>query len=114
MVLAKKFYALKNITYYYNLRAPKKIKLLSEKKIVDIYKGIRDSLCISKSKNLFKLYYLVLLRFNSNSIIHDAKKFINSEKLKSIISQIIKNIDYDLLIKNKFTFIKKKFYNQFN
>ena len=105
MALAKKFYALKNVTYYYNLRAPKKIKLLTERKIVDIYKGIRDCLYISKSNNLFKLYYLVLLRFNSNSFINYAKKFINSENLKSIISQIIKSIDYGLLIKNKFRFI---------
>ena len=114
MGLAKKFYALKNITYYYNVKTPNKIKLLKERNIVDIYKGLRDSLYYSKSMHLYKLYYLVLLRFNSNYFINDAKKFINSKKLKAIISQIIHNIDYNLLIKNNYKFIKKKFYDQFN
>ena len=59
MGLAKKFYALKNVTYYY--RSPLKKKIFNERKITDIYKGIGDCLQISKSMNLYNLYYLVLL-----------------------------------------------------
>ena len=40
MGLAKKFYALKNVTYYY--RASYKNLKINERKITDIYKGIRD------------------------------------------------------------------------
>lgn len=111
MGLAKKFYALKNITYYY--RISRKIQINNERKIIDIYKGIRDCLYISKSMNLYKLYYTILLcRLNSNFIINKAKYFIKNEHLRTIISQIIKNIDYDLLKKKNFIFIKNKFYNQ--
>jgi len=108
MALAKKFYALKNITYYH--RISKKLVINNERKIIDIFKGIRDCLYISKSMNLYNLYYTVLCRLNSNMIINNAKKFINNEHLRTIISQIIKNIDYELLKKKKINFIK--FYNQ--
>ena len=114
MGLAKKFYALKNITYYYNLTNHNNHKIITERKIIDTYKGLRDYLYISKSMKLFNLYCLVLSRFNSDYIINNAKKFVNSEKLKDIISQILQRIDYTWLIKKKYEFsIKKEFYNQF-
>jgi len=117
MGLAKKFYALENITYYY--RASKKTIIINERKLIDIYKGIGDCLQISKAKNLYKLlysslYYLVLSRLNIRFIINHAQKYIKSINLKNIISQIISNIDYDLLKKNNFTFIIDKFYNHLN
>jgi len=110
MVLAKKFYALKNITY--NYRISREIHINNERKIVDLFKGIRDCLYISKSMNLYKLYYTVVCHLNENYIIDIAKKFIINKHLRTIISQIIKNIDYELLKKNNFIFIKNKFYNQ--
>ena len=111
MGLAKKFYALKNVTYYY--RASYKNLKINERKITDIYKGIRDCLKISKSMNLNKLYFLILSRLNIKCFINQAKKFIKSNNLKEIIYQIIVNIDYDLLKKNNFTFIIDKFYNNY-
>ena len=111
MVFAKKFYALKNVTYYY--RTSYKNLTINERKITDIYKGIRDCLKIAKSMNLYELYYLVLSRLNIKSFINQAKKFIKSNNLKEIISQIIVNIDYDLLKNKNFTFIIDKFYNDF-
>jgi len=110
MALAKKFYALKNITYYHKIS--NKIRFINERKIIDLFKGIRDCLYISKSLNLYNLYYTVLCHFNSNYIINNTKNFINNKHLRVIISQIIKNIDYELLKKNNFIFIKNKFYNQ--
>ena len=112
MGIAKKFYALKNVTYYY--RIYNKIKTMNERKITDIYRGIRDCLKISKSMHLYKLYYLVLSRLNTKIFISQAKKFKNSKNLKKIISKIIYTIDYGLLKKNNFTFIIDKFYSHFN
>ena len=108
---AKKFYALKNITYFY--RVYNKNKTMNERKITDIYKGIRDCLMISKSMHLYKLYYLVLTRLNTKIFITQAKKFKNNKNLKKIISKILYNIDYGLLKKQNLTFIKDKFYNYF-
>jgi len=110
MGLAKKFYALKKITYCH--RISKTISINNKRAIIDIFKGIRDSLYISKSMNLYNLYYNSLCRLNSYFVINKAKYFINNEHLRTIISQIIKNIDYELLKKKKFIFIKNKFYNQ--
>lgn len=109
MGMAKKFYALENLTYYY--RFSKKKLLFNERKITDLYKGIRDCLHISKSMNLYKLYYLVLSRLNTEKFIDQVKNFMKSKKLKHIISKILYNIDYDLLNKENFTFIIDKFYS---
>ena len=110
MGLAKKFYALENITYYY--RVANKTRYTEERKVIDLYKGLRDCLFISKSMNLYNLYYLILCRLNENIIINLAKKFIKSNNLKSIISEIINNIDYNFLEKNKLKYIKSNFYKQ--
>ena len=110
MALSKYFYSLRNITYIY--RVQEKSIILNERKIIDVYKGIRDCLSISKSFNLYKLYNLELSRLNSKLIINYAKKYINNPKLKSIILQIINNIDYNLLMKENLTFIKNEFYIQ--
>ena len=110
MGLAKKFFALKKVTYYY--RTFHKKLVFTERKITDIYKGIGDCLHISKSMNLYKLYYLVLSRLNTKMVINQAKKFIKSKNLKVIISKIINNIDYDLLKKANFSLIINEFYIQ--
>lgn len=113
MGLAKKFFALKNITYYYRISNKTFLFFNNERKIIDIYKGIKDCLYISKSMNFHNLYYSVLSHLNSPIFINNAKFFINNEKLRIIISQIINNIDYDFLIKKNFTFIKNNFYDNF-
>ena len=93
MILAKKFYALVNITYYYRLSD--KYKTINKNKLIDIYFGI--------------LSYL-----NSNILINKTKRYITNAKLKSIINQILNDINYDLLANVNLTFIINSFYNKFN
>ena len=112
MILAKKFYALVNITYYY--RISDKYKSINKYKLIDIYIGILDCIKIAKSYKLFKLYYQVLLHLNSNFLINKAKKYTANTKLNAIISQILNNINSDLLEKENFIFIINSFYNKFN
>lgn len=112
MYLAKKFYALKNITYLY--RAGNKTVLTDERRIFDFFRGIKDCLLFSKSMHLYKLYYKELSHLNEIGIINKIKKFLNSKNLKDIISQVINSIDYDLLRKENYTFIKNKIYIKLN
>ena len=110
MALAKNFYALKNITYYYRL--PIKPKILNIKKVIDVFKGIKDSLYISLSHKLILLYFRVLSHLNYKNILIEAKRNINNKELKIIILQIINNINYNLLKKNNLTFIIDEFYKK--
>ena len=107
---AKKFYSLKNYTYMYRI-LHKKLKY-NERIIIDIYKGIRDSLFLAQKMNLNKLYCKVLNRLNIYSFINHAKKFIKSEELKYIIISILKNINKKILEKENFTFVEQKFYKK--
>ena len=110
MAIAKVFYALKNITYFYRISNKKKI--IDEKSIIDLYKGIKDCLDICKSMNLYKLYYRVLSHLNDEIIIKRAKQYIKSKNLKSVISQIINNINFNILKKENYTFNQNIFYNE--
>ena len=110
MAMAKKFYALSNITYYYRTSEP---KIMNKEKVIDIYKGLKDCLSISESNNLLILYSRVLSHLNYELIINETKKFEKDKKLREIISQILNNINYDLLMKENQTFIINDFYNQF-
>ena len=108
MAFAKKFYALKNITYYY--RISNKTKITEENKIIDLYKGIKECLDISESMKLYKLYCRVLSHINDILIINEAKKYIKNEKLKNIITKLINNINYNIIKKENCTFIKNGIY----
>ena len=109
MTIAKIFYSLKNITYYHRIN--KKPLIMTERKIIDIFRGIKDCLDYSKSMNLYNLYYIILLRLNSNIIINNVKIFIKNKKLKHIISNILNNISLDILKKGNFTFTNNKLYD---
>ena len=111
MILAKKFYALKNVTYYY--RITNKSKIMNERRVIDIYKGILECLNIAKSNNLNRLYNEVLSHLNSQFVLEGAKKYMQSGKLKIIISRILNSIDFDVLSKENSTFIKNPFYELF-
>ena len=111
MYLAKQFYALKDITYLY--RASNKIALIDERRVIDFFRGIKDCLFFSKSKHLYNLYYKELSHLNEKSTIIKIKKFLDSKNLKDIIAQIINSIDYDLLRKENYTFIKNQIYIKF-
>ena len=110
MSIAKNFYALKNITYYYRIK--KKPLIMTEKKIIDIFRGIKDCLDITKSMNLYKLYYIILLRLNSKIILNNVKIFIKNKDLKKLISNILNNINLDILQKGNFTFKINDLYNK--
>jgi hypothetical protein len=112
MAIAKNFYALKNITYLH--RIWQKPLIFNERKITDVYKGIKNCLDISKSMNLYKSYYLTLAILNKNFIIINAKKYLKSKRLKHSISLVLKAINYNLIKKNNFTFFLNEFYNIFN
>ena len=111
MYLAKQFYALKDITYLY--RASNKIVLIDERRVIVFFRGIKDCLFFSKSNHLYNLYYKELYHFNEESTIIKIKKFLDSKNLKDIIAQIINSIDYDLLRKENYTFIKNQIYIKF-
>ena len=111
MALAKKFYAIKDFTYYY--RESSDIKIFNEKKVEDIYKGLKESLILSQRMHLYLLYCRVLWHLNAEIIVINAQKFIN-KKLAFIINEILKNIDLDIIKRTKCSFIMNDFYKKLN
>lgn len=116
MLKAKKFYAIPDNTYIYNVNSSVN---WSKKKACDCVRGIIDNLKISRRKGLAVLHYVTILRFYrdfGNIIINNIEKSI---KLKMLVS-------YAELLKDKYllkeynepesmaeTFCQKNFY-QFN
>ena len=111
MALAKQFYAIKDFTYYY--RESNDIKIFNEKKVEDIYKGLKESLILSERMHLYLLYCRVLWHLNAEIIVINAKKFIN-KKLAFIINEILKNINLDIIKRTKCSFIMNDFYKELN
>ncbi len=107
MALAKKFYAMKDFTYYY--RASNKAKIFNVETVRDIYKGLNESLILSEKMHLYSLYCRVLENFNAEVILINAKKFIN-KKIICIINKILNNINFDILKRQNCAFIKNDFY----
>ena len=87
MILAKKFYALKETTYLY--RNSNKVKW-NERKILDQFKGIIDCLILSEKNNLKDLYCKILIHLNSNLFLTPLKIFIKNKNIKNKIIIIIK------------------------
>ena len=106
MSAAKYFYALKQITYYYRLSD----KVWNINKIIDQYKGFMYSLSLSKSFNLNKLYCKIIQRLNTYIFLSPTKRFINDKIVFSLIIEILKNINYDILNKENISFELDKFY----
>ena len=109
MGLAKNFYALKNVTYlkdstYRNI-------IWTEKKVIDVFKGIKHCLDISEKMNLNKLYCKIYNRLNSIDILNITKIYINNKTLRILIYKILNNINYNIFKKENFTFIQNYLYN---
>ena len=109
MGLAKNFYALQNVTYlkgstYGNI-------IWTEKKVIDVFKGIKQCLDISEKMSLNKLYCQIYNRLNSIDILNIAKIYIKNKTLRILISKILNNINYNIFKKENFTFIQNKLYN---
>jgi hypothetical protein len=109
MGLAKNFYALKSVTYLKGLSH--RNVTWTEKKIIDMFKGIKQCLYISEKMNLNKLYCLIYNRLNSISILNIVKIYIKNNTLRILIFKILNNINYNIFKKENFTFIQNKLYN---
>lgn len=110
MAIAKTFYALKNITY---LKGSFHLyKKWNERKIIDTYRGINESLFICEKMNLNKLYCTTLNRINSQIILFQTKKYIKNKILREIISKILDKINLDIVKEQNFTFNKDIFYHK--
>ena len=79
MILAEKFYALKEITYLY--RNSNK-KIWNERKLIDQFNGLKDCLILSEKNNLTNLYCRIIKRLNSNLFLIPLKKFIKNKNIK--------------------------------
>ena len=109
MGLAKSFYALENVTYlkgssYRNIT-------WTEKKIIDVFRGLKHCLYLSEKMNLNKLYCLIYDRLNSIPILNIVKIYIKNKKLRILIFKILNNINYNIFKKENFTFIQNKLYD---
>lgn len=100
MIKAKYFYSLKNITYF--RRVTKKPMISKEIQVEDLYRGIKLCLDISKSNNLYKLYYIILRRLNF--FIKATKKFFKNRKIKVLFLDVINNINLNMLKKGNYRF----------
>lgn len=80
MFFSKKFYALKEVTYYYRISSKK----WNEKKIIDQYKSFEYSLKLCENYNLNKLYYIIIKRLNDEIFLIPTKIFIKSQNLINI------------------------------
>ena len=109
MGLAKNFYALKNVTYLKGLTYRNVI--WTEKKAIDMFKGLKQCLYISEKMNLYKLYCLMYNRLNSIDFLYFAKIYIINKTLRILIFNILNNINYNIFKKENFTFIQNKLYN---
>ena len=109
MGLAKNFYALKNVTYlkcstFQNI-------IWTEKKVIDVFKGIKQCLDISEKMNFYKLYCQIYNRLNSIEILNIAKIHIKNKALRILIFKILNNINYNIFKKENFKFKPNKLYN---
>lgn len=106
MALSKKFYAVKETTYYYRISN----KVWTEKKIIDQYKSFEYSLRLCEIFNLYKLYYIIIKRLNYEIFLIPTKSFIKSKKLINLIIRILKHINYDKIKKEKHFFELNQIY----
>lgn len=106
MAIAKRFYAIKNITHKYRRR----YKNLNLKQVIDMFYGFRDCLKLEEKFHLYKLYNLTLNRINTELFIKRVKKFRENKELKDLILKVLKSINTKLLTENNFNFTIDKFY----
>ena len=92
MVLAQKFYALKEATYVYRV-SYKKVHW-NERKALDFFKGARDCLFFANEYSLFDLCYLLTTRLNGSISKELFKKYTDVAEIHSVISEITDYTDY--------------------
>lgn len=92
MVLAQKFYALKEATYVYRV-SYKKVHW-NERKALDFFKGARDCLFFANEYSLFDLCYLLTTRLNGSISKELFKKYTDVAEIHSVVSEITDYTDY--------------------
>lgn len=109
MFYSKKFYAIKEITYYY--RISNKTWKWNKMKIIDQYKGFELTLQLSEKFNLNKLYCKIIKRINTSLFLFPTKKFIKKNDLKNLITRILKHINNDIIQKERCFFKLNNIYS---
>ena len=107
MFTAKKFYTIKNITNIYRKNTEKELNL---NQIIDQFYALKECLELGEKLNLYQLYNITLNRLNLKLFLKSAKKFSKEKKLRIIISNIVKNINYEILDQYHFNFTLDSFY----
>ena len=98
MATAQRFYALAEATYVY--RVSHKNIQWTERKVVDMFKGIEDSLNYSSKFDLDKLHILQALRINAWTFRTALAETIKHDSVRQQATQAIQTIDFSLLKKN--------------
>lgn len=96
MLKAKYFYAINSYVYAY--RKNHKELIWDREKVIDHYTAIKEILHLSSKNNLAHLHYLMVKNFYHFSI-KNLKKINNLQEQFSIVSSIIKVINFSLLDK---------------
>jgi len=104
MVCAKKFYAIKDVTYIYRF-VPSHVKW-NEEKIADLIKGIIDCIEISKNNELAKLHYKAVMRLEVSYASRILEHYNNNLDIIRLLILAEQKIDIGLFNqgaeKNKF------------
>lgn len=99
MVTAEKFYVVSEPTYTYRMQH-KEINW-TDKKVIDLLKGLRDNMRLSNERQLAKLQYITYSRINGEfrGIIERGVKRSNSLEMCNLLAQITAYMDNDLIRK---------------
>ena len=99
MSLAERFYALNEPTYVY--RVSYKQIAWNERKVVDLFKGIRDCLIYSKQYKLNNMHSRIAKRLNSWTFRTASATMVDNKNVRQQILQTLNTIDYGILKKEK-------------
>lgn len=93
MLLARKFYAIKDPTYIY--RVSSNHVVWTPQKICDVYNSYKDLLIISKQNSLINLHNLIVSRIANRSLIEYIDVY--NEDIRKTILSTISEVNYDYL-----------------
>lgn len=109
MTEAKKFYALKEATYVYRV-SHKEIKW-NERKVIDMFKSISDSMDIASENHMDRLYCALCNHLNTWTFQRAVASTLKSIKVQEIVVKVLKKIDYNILIQNGVQYHIAELYN---
>ena len=107
MYAAKQFYTIKNVTNIYRKNIYKKLNL---KQVIDMFCGLKECLELGEKYKLYQLYNTTLNRLNMKLFLDSVSNFYKDNNLRKIILEIIKNINYEIIKKNKLNFTINNIY----